>query len=111
MARRLREPGTFDFDVGTDPKAYWLLLYDYVEDYVERRAPFRQAHLDLAQQAYDRGELVLAGALADRPFGAVLVFAAADASVAEDFARADPYVNEGVVTSWRVRPWNVVVGG
>ncbi len=97
--------------MGTDPKRYWLLLYEYVGDYVERRAPLRQAHLELAQQAHDRGELIMAGALADEPYGAVLVFRADDASVAKDFAQADPYVNEGVVTSWRVRGWNVVVGG
>ena len=97
--------------MGTDPKRYWLLVYEYVEDYVERRAPFRQAHLELAHHAHDRGELVMAGALADEPYGAVFVFGADEASVAEDFARTDPYVNEGVVTSWRVRGWNVVVGG
>ncbi len=97
--------------MGTDPKAYWLLLYDYVEDYAERRAPFREAHLGLAREAHDRGELVMAGALADEPYGAVFVFAADEPSVAEDFARADPYVKQGVVTSWRVRRWNVVVGG
>ncbi len=93
------------------PQPYWLLLYDYVEDYVERRAPFRQAHLEAAGQARERGELLLAGALGDSPPGAVLVFTGEDPSVAEDFAEADPYVKEGVVTSWRVRPWNVVVGG
>ena len=89
----------------------FLLLYDYVEDYVERRGPFRPAHLALAQQAHDRGELLMAGALADSPPGAVFVFSVGDRSVVEAFVEADPYVREGVVTSWRVRPWNVVVGG
>ncbi|MDQ4098753.1 MAG: YciI-like protein [Actinomycetota bacterium] len=90
---------------------YWLLLYDVVDDYVERRAPFRQAHLQLARQAHERGELAMAGALADPADGAVLVFTADDPAVVEAFARADPYVKEGLVTSWRVRRWNVVVGG
>ena len=91
--------------------SYSLLLYEYVEDYVERRAPFRQAHLALAQQAHERGELVMAGALADSPPGAVFVFSVDDASAVDAFVAADPYVSGGVVTSWRVRPWNVVVGG
>jgi uncharacterized protein len=90
---------------------YWLLLYDVVDDYVERRAPFRQAHLELARRAHERGELAMAGALAEPPDGAVLVFTADDPAAVEAFARSDPYVKEGLVTSWRVRRWNVVVGG
>ena len=89
---------------------YWLLFYDVVEDYVERRTPLRAEHLALANAAYERGELLLAGALADPPDGAVLVFAGDDASVAEAFAEADPYVQQGLVTSWRVRAWTVGVG-
>jgi len=89
---------------------YWLLLYDLVDDYLERRAPLREAHLALARAAHERGELLLAGALADPTDEAVLVFTTDDVSVVEDFARNDPYVNEGLVTSWTVRRWNVVIG-
>jgi uncharacterized protein YciI len=90
---------------------YYILSYDYVEDAVARRAPFRQAHLGLAREAHERGELVLAGALADPVDGAVLVFRADDPSTVERFANADPYVKNGVVTGWRIRPWTVVIGG
>ncbi len=90
---------------------YHLLLYDYVEDYVERRAPLRPAHLALAQEAHDRGDLVMAGALGDAPPGAVFVFSVDDPATIQAFVDADPYVSGGVVTSWRIRPWNVVVGG
>src|SRR5438270_3524564 len=87
-----------------------LLLYDVVPDYVERRAPFRAEHIALAQAAYARGELVLAGALADPVDGAVLVFRGDSPATAEAFARADPYVRNGLVTRWRVRTWTKVVG-
>ena len=90
---------------------YWLLLYDVVDDYAERRQPFRDAHLARARSAHDRGELVLAGALADPADGALLVFTGDGPEVAEAFARDDPYVREGIVTRWRVRKWTVVVGG
>ncbi len=90
---------------------YWLLLYDLVDDYLERRTPLRPAHLELAQQAHARGELLMAGALADPADMAVLVFTVDDPSVVEDFARRDPYVREGLVREWRVRPWTVVLGG
>ena len=90
---------------------YYLLLYKVVHDFIERRAPFRDAHLKLVRDAQERGELLMAGAFADPVDGAALVFTARDRSVAERFAQEDPYVKEGLVTVWRVRQWNVVVGG
>ena len=54
---------------------------------------------------------MLAGALADPADAGVLVFRADAPSVVEEFARSDPYVRNGLVTAWRVRPWTVVVGG
>jgi uncharacterized protein YciI len=90
---------------------HWVLLYDYVDDYLERREAFRQEHLALAEVAHRRRGLLLAGALDQPPTGALFVFEAEDVSVVEDFVRADPYVGNGVVRNWRIRPWNVVVGG
>jgi uncharacterized protein YciI len=89
---------------------HYLLFYDVVDDYVTRRAAFRNEHLALARQAHERGDLVLAGALADPPDGAVLVFRGPSSAPAEAFAKADPYVRNGLVTAWRVRAWNTVVG-
>lgn len=91
--------------------AYYLLFYDVVDNFVERRAPFRQAHLTLAQQAHERGELVMAGAFGEPVDGAVLLFNSEDASTAEDFAKSDPYVGEGLVPAWRVRKWHEVLTG
>ena len=89
---------------------HYLLFYDYVEDAVERRAPFRAEHLRLAQEALGRGELLMGGAFAEPVDGAVLLFRADDPSAVEAFVRRDPYVTSGVVTRWRIRPWTVVVG-
>ena len=89
---------------------HWLLIYDLVDDYLDRRPPLRDEHLGLATAAHERGELVMAGALADPADRAVLVFRADDATVAEGFAAADPYVKAGLVTRWEVRPWTVVIG-
>ena len=91
--------------------SYFVLFYDVVDDYVTRRAPHRQEHLALAVAAHRRGELVLAGALDDPADRALLVFRAADPSVATAFAERDPYVRAGLVTRWEVRPWRVVIGG
>ena len=90
--------------------AYFALMYDMVDDFVTRRAAYRDEHLRLARESHARGELVLAGALTDSPAGALLVFNSSDAAAAEDFARKDPYVRNGVAKQWKVRPWTVVVG-
>ncbi len=89
---------------------HYLLCYDLAPDYLERRGQFRTPHLQLAWDAQQRGELVLAGALSDPADQAVLVFQADGPEVVEAFAKADPYVTEGLVTSYRVRQWNTVVG-
>jgi len=89
---------------------HYLLFYDVVPDYVERRAPLRAEHLALGRAAVARGELVLGGALVDPTDGAVLLFRGDSPAVAEAFAAADPYVRDGLVTRWRVRAWATVVG-
>ncbi len=89
---------------------HYLLLYDLAPDYLERRGALRAAHLALAWEAQARGELILAGALADPVDGAVLLFEGESPAAAERFAAADPYVRDGLVTRWRVRPWTTVVG-
>lgn len=89
---------------------HYLLFYDYVENAVLHRAPFREEHLGLAREAVARGELLLGGAFAEPLDGALLLFRADDPSAVEAFVRHDPYVSNGVVTRWRIRPWTVVVG-
>ena len=85
-------------------------MYDVVDDYVTRRVPLRAAHIGHARAAIARGELVLGGALANPPDGAVLLFRGESPSAAETFAKSDPYVLNGLVTKWRVREWTTVVG-
>ena len=89
---------------------YYLLIYHVVDDYVARRAPYREEHLQLAEAAHGRGELVLGGALADPVDQALLVFRAEDIQPIEQFVRDDPYVRHGLVKRWQIRPWTVVIG-
>jgi hypothetical protein len=90
--------------------AYFALFYEVIDDYVKRRGEFREQHLRVARESLQRGELVFGGALAEPVDRALLVFQAADKSSVEDFALKDPYVVNGLVKKWEVRPWNVVVG-
>jgi uncharacterized protein len=89
---------------------YFALIYRLVDDYLERRASFRSQHLALANLAHARGELVLAGAFAQPADKAILIFYVTDESAVEVFANSDPYVINGLVKDWEIRPWNVVVG-
>jgi uncharacterized protein len=89
---------------------HYLLIYEAADGYLERRREFRAAHLKLAWEAVECGELLLGGALAEPVDGAVLLFKGDSPEVAEKFVRADPYVAHGLVKSWRVRPWTTVVG-
>jgi hypothetical protein len=89
---------------------HYLLFYDVVADYVQRRASLRAAHLAHARVAHARGELVLGGALSDPVDGAVLLFQGDSPAAAEAFAANDPYVTHGLVSRWRVRAWATVVG-
>lgn len=89
---------------------HFLLIYDLAPDYLARRPAFRGAHIALAIAAAERGELLVGGALADPADRAMLLFGGDGPAAAEAFARADPYVREGLVTSWQVREWTTVVG-
>ena len=89
---------------------YFALRYSVTADYITRRAEYRGEHLGLARAANERGELVMAGAFSDPPDAALFIFRGADSSVASEFAKSDPYVRNGLVTHWDVRPWTVVIG-
>jgi uncharacterized protein YciI len=89
---------------------HYLLTYDLAPDYLDRRGEFRNEHLKLGWEAQQRGELVLAGALAAPSDGAVLLFSGESPEAAERFAKGDPYVLNGLVTAWRVRQWTTVIG-
>ena len=80
--------------------AHYLLIYELADDYLDRRPEFRGAHLTHAWAAHARGELLLAGALAEPADQAVLFFRGDTPAVAERF----------LVRTWRVRAWTTVVG-
>jgi len=89
---------------------HFALIYELVDDYLERRGALREEHLALAKAASERGELLLGGAFAEPADRALLVWAADDVAVVRRFVDTDPYVANGLVRSWDIRPWTVVVG-
>ena len=89
---------------------HFILFYDVVDGFVDKRVQYRSLHLDHVRKAYERGELVLGGALAEPVDGAVLVFNVLSRETVERFAETDPYVINGLVTQWQVRKWMTVIG-
>jgi hypothetical protein len=89
---------------------HYALFYNYAPDYLTRRDQFRSAHLSMAWDSHARGEFLLGGVLAEPIDSALLVFRADSPKVVEDFVAADPYVQNGLVTSWTIRPWMTVAG-
>lgn len=89
---------------------HYLLTYEVAEDYVEKRIPFRKAHLTLAAEFFNDGHLLMGGALADPADKAVLVFRCEDVKTVKKFVQQDPYLLNGLVKSWEIREWTVVVG-
>ncbi len=89
---------------------YFALFYDYVDNILEKRAPFREEHLSLVKNYQDQGKMLLAGAYTDPLDGALLIFKVDSAVEVEQFTQADPYVKNSLVSTWRIREWNVVAG-
>lgn len=88
-------------------EVHQLLLYDYVADMLERRVPYREAHLERIRVEREAGRIVMSGPLGDPPHGAAIVFRGVEPDQVEAFANADPYVQAGLVTAWRVERWTV----
>jgi len=91
-----------------DPIEHYILFYDYVPDVLERRGPYREAHLKRIHEQREAGRIVMAGALGDPPHGAAIVFRGVGPESIEAFARDDPYVEAGLVSGWRCELWKVV---
>ena len=89
------------------PETLNVLIYDYVADILERRAPHRDAHLALLAEWKSDGRLVMAGATGDPVSGALIVFR--NGADIDAYRAADPYVLAGLVAAHRVVRWTVVV--
>lgn len=87
-----------------------MLTYLLAPDYTEKRGEFREEHLALADKFFKKGVLLMGGALSRPTDKAVLIFRSQGVDDAEEFVKTDPYVKNGLVKSWELREWEVVVG-
>ncbi|KAL4538404.1 hypothetical protein Ndes2526B_g03292 [Nannochloris sp. 'desiccata'] len=90
--------------------SYYVLKYNYVPDILQKRGPYRAAHLDGAKKMADQNKLVMAGALTDPVDGAIFIFRNLSRDDIEAFVKDDPYVQNGLVPAYEIRPYMVVAG-
>ncbi|KXZ41290.1 hypothetical protein GPECTOR_574g619 [Gonium pectorale] len=91
------------------PPKFFILEYKYVPDILEKRTPYRAAHIDGAKKQAEAGKMVMAGAFGETPEGALFIFKNTTKEDIEKFVSADPYVQNGLVPSWNIKPYAVVV--
>lgn len=89
---------------------HYLMIYELADDYLQRRGLYRDEHLRLAWASHERGEMVLAGAMSECFDTAALLFQGDSPEAAERFAASDPYVLHGLVSAYKIKLWNTVVG-
>jgi len=86
----------------------YVLFYEPADDVASKAPPVFPAHRARLDDFQARGVLLMIGTFADpQRDGSMAVFTSRAA--AEEFARDDPFVREGVVRSWRVLDWNEVL--
>ena len=91
-----------------DAPTYHVLQYKYVPDILEKRDPYRAEHLQGAKDMAAASKIVMAGALTDPVDGAIFVFKNVTKDEIEAFVRKDPYVTNGLVPEYQIRPYMVV---
>jgi uncharacterized protein len=86
----------------------YVVLYTSAEGVAERAPAHFEAHRAHWRRFLDSGELLEIGAFGDpQAQGSMAIFNSREA--AEQFAKEDPFVLNGVVSSWELREWNEVL--
>jgi uncharacterized protein YciI len=83
----------------------YVLFYESGDDLAAKAPLHFAAHSAHGQAFHQRGALVAYGPFANpEAEGSMAVFTSREA--AEEFAREDPFVVNGVVRNWAIREWN-----
>ena len=86
----------------------YVLIYDSADDVAQTAPVHFAAHRARWKDFQANGTLLLIGPYSDQS-GALAVFTTRAA--AEEFARSDPFVLNGVVRAWSVKEWAEALGG
>ncbi|NET35223.1 MAG: YciI family protein [Cyanothece sp. SIO1E1] len=82
----------------------YVMWGNYCEDVLEKRTPYRQAHLEGLTQLKAAGSVITIGPTKDltKVFG---VYEAEDEAAVRQLIEADPYWQNGIWTAYDVMEW------
>lgn len=82
----------------------YVMWGTYCADVLEKRTPYRQAHLDGLAAQKESGVLITIGPTKDitKVFG---IYEAEDEASVRQLIEADPYWQNGIWTEYEVREW------
>lgn len=86
-----------------------LMFYEIAADGFGKIQASFEGHNARLAEFHRRGVLLMAGPYGNPPVGAIGVFTSQEA--AEEFAKDDPFVVNGVVGRTTFHPWNEVLAG
>lgn len=88
----------------------FLLEYEFVDGMLERIPATRPQHLDYMEPFVEKGNVLAIGTLVPKVDRGIVIIRASSLEDAEDIARSDPYVKDGLVMNWKVTEWMVIAG-
>ncbi|MBI4587120.1 MAG: hypothetical protein HY717_24170 [Planctomycetes bacterium] len=87
----------------------YAAIFTFVPDIMERRLPYREAHLKHFYELRDAGKILLAGPWADPYDGALVVFRAESPDEVERLIQEDAYYQARLWTNILIREWDMVI--
>lgn len=82
----------------------YVMWGSYCEDVLERRAPYRQAHLDGLAALKTAGQLITAGPTRDLK-KVFVIYEAETEAIARQLVESDPYWQHGIWTEYQLYDW------
>ncbi len=93
------------------PKKLLLLRYNYVDNMLEKRAPYRQGHIAHILEYTSANKIHCAGAVGNPPTEGLFIFNENVNSLEiEDFVAKDPYKKNNLITQYSISDYTIVSG-
>jgi len=87
----------------------YAVIFTFVPNAMERRKPYREAHLKHFNELRDAGKIIMAGPWADTYDGGLILFRAESQTEVEAIIQDDPYYQADLWPEIHIREWNVVL--
>jgi len=89
---------------------HFILTYQTVKNFNDRKQRFRSKHLELVKSYYQQRKLIMGGALLEPNDAALLIFKCDGLAEVEAFVEKDIYYQKGLILEYSIRQWSVAIG-